>query len=264
MDLPLARLPNRALIGMVHLPALPGSAAGSVPLGTIVDRAVGEARLLVDAGFDAVLVENFGDAPFRGSQVGPHTVAAMTVVARAVRAAVRVPLGVNVLRNDAAAALAIATAVEADFVRVNVHIGVYATDQGILEGRAADTLPYRAALGGRCAILADVHVKHAEPLSCRDLAQAAEETAYRGRADGLIVSGPTTGRPTELEDLHVVRRVVPDKPTYVGSGATAETIVELLNAADGVIVGTALKQDGRTDAPLDPRRVRALACAAGR
>ncbi|MGB9625442.1 MAG: BtpA/SgcQ family protein, partial [Phycisphaerae bacterium] len=167
MDLPLARLPDRALIGMVHLPPLPGSAGAAMPLDRIVERAVEEARLLVASGFDAVLVENFGDAPFRGTRVEPHTVAAMAIVVHEVRRAIPNPIGVNVLRNDAAAGVALAAVGGADFLRVNIHVGVYATDQGIIEGRAPEVLRYREVLGGRGAILADVHVKHAEPLSCR-------------------------------------------------------------------------------------------------
>ncbi len=264
MDLPLARLPDRALIGMVHLPPLPGSAGAEMPLDRIVERAVEEARLLVASGFDAVLVENFGDAPFRATQVEPHTIAAMAIVVHEVRRVIPNPLGVNVLRNDAAAGVALAAVGGADFVRVNVHVGVYATDQGIIEGRAPEVLRYRAALGGRGAILADVHVKHAKPLSCRDLAQAAEETAYRGRAEALIVTGPTTGRPAAIDDLRVVKRSVPDRPVYAGSGADAASVAALLGVADGVIVGSSLKRGGRTMEPLDPHRIEAFVRAAGR
>jgi membrane complex biogenesis BtpA family protein len=262
MELAAARLPDRALIGMVHLPTLPGSPNASATLDDLIHRARDEATQLASAGFDALVVENFGDAPFNATRVGPHTVAAMAVITHALRRAVAVPLGVNVLRNDAAAALAIAATAGADFIRINVHTGVYATDQGIIEGRAHDTVRYRAALRARTAILADVHVKHAEPLSTRDIAQAAEETAYRGRADALIVSGTATGKSAAIDDLKRVRDAVPDKPLYVGSGATPDTVADLLSIADGVIAGTALKQNGVTSAPLDPRRIKAFVNAA--
>jgi membrane complex biogenesis BtpA family protein len=247
---------------MVHLPALPGSADAALPLDRIIERAVEEARLLVGAGFDAVMIENFGDAPFLAVHVEPHTVAAMAIVLHEVRRSISNPIGVNVLRNDAMAGVALAAVGGADFLRVNVHVGVYATDQGIVEGRAPEVLRYRAVLGGRGAVLADVHVKHAEPLSSRDLAQAAEETAYRGRADALIVSGPTTGRPAAIEDLRTVKGSVPDRPVYVGSGADANSVGALLDVADGVIVGSSLKREGRTTDPLDPQRVEAFIRAA--
>lgn len=247
---------------MVHLPALPGTAGAETPLDAILERAVKEATFLIASGFDAVLIENFGDSPFRATQVEPHTVAAMAIVLHEVRRAIPNPIGINVLRNDAMAGVALAAIGGGDFLRVNVHVGVYATDQGIIEGRAPEVLRYREALGGRGAILADVHVKHAEPLSARDLAQAAEETAYRGRADALIISGPTTGRPAGLEDLRVARHSVPDKPLYVGSGADASSISTLLDIADGAIVGSSLKRGGRTTDPLDPQRVEAFIRAA--
>lgn len=255
-------LPPRALIGMVHLPALPGSPVGNLPLTQVAARAVADARALEKAGFDAFIIENFGDAPFRATCVDAHTIACMTLVARRVREAVGIPMGINVLRNDPLAALAIATSCGGAFIRVNVHCGVYATDQGIIEGRADATLRFRKAIESETLIYADVHVKHARPLSTVNIAEAAEETAYRGRADGLIVSGTATGKPTDLAELRTVRAAVPDRPLLVGSGATTETIAELLAVADGAIVGTAIKQDGRTTAPIDPSRAEALVQAA--
>jgi hypothetical protein len=234
-------------------------------MARIIDHAVNDARRLEEAGCDAVMMENFGDAPFRATRVDPHTVAAMTRVGLALRREVALPLGINVLRNDPMAALAVATAIGASFVRVNVHCGVYATDQGVVEGRADETLRYRRMLseGGAegvqsVAIFADVMVKHARPMSTTSIAEAAEETAYRGRADGLIVSGTATGKPTRLDDVRAVREAVPDRFLLVGSGVTVETVADLLRVADGVIVGTSIKENGETTAPVDVERARAL------
>lgn len=257
-DRPSYPLPARAVIGVIHLPPLPGSPQHAGGVESIVDRAAEEAVLLTEHGFSAVIVENFGDAPFAAGPVGPHVVAMMSRVLAAVRAGIALPVGCNVLRNDAAAALAVATATGARFIRVNVHTGVYATDQGTIEGHAADTLRYRQALRCDVAIFADVHVKHATPVSQPDLALAAEETAYRGLADALIVTGPTTGRPTEFDQVRTVRSAVPDRPILIGSGVTAKTLREALSVADGVIVGSALRRDGRPGAPLDAGRLDAF------
>ena len=216
------------LIGMIHLPPLPGAARASERLSAIIKKAVHEARLLASAGFDGLIVENFGDAPFAADRVPPETVAAMAIVVDRVVEAVSVPVGVNVLRNDALAALAVAATAAASFIRVNVLSGAYATDQGLITGPAHDLARRRAALAADVRIAADVHVKHAVPLSQPDLALAAEETAYRGGADVLIVSGPATGRPPQRADLSRVREAVPDRPVWVGSGATPNTIAELL------------------------------------
>lgn len=250
------------LVGVLHLPALPGAPGNCLGMAAILDRVVGEARQLMGAGFDALIVENFGDVPFYGERVPPETVAAMTrIVAEVIRAAPKAAIGVNVLRNDAAAAIAIAAATGAAFVRMNVHTGVYATDQGLLSGRAAETLRLRRSLACDALILADVHVKHAQPIGQPDLAQAAKETAYRGLADGLIVTGTATGAATSFEDVRTVKRAVPDRPVLIGSGVTAATVPQALAVADGIIIGSDLRRDGQAGAPLDPRRVKALAKA---
>ena len=254
-------LPRPILIGMVHLPPLPGSPRHELSVDRIVARALDDARVLADAGFGALMVENFGDTPFVACHVEPVTTATMSVVAAAIRAAVSLPLGINVLRNDAEAALGVAAAVGAKFVRINIHLGVAATDQGVIEGQARETIQLRDRIAPDVSILADVHVKHAVPMSQLDIALAAEETAYRGLADALVVSGSTTGRPTDQTDVRRVKEAVPDRPILVGSGVTAETIAALLADADGVIVGTALKLDARSDNPVDPERARALVAA---
>lgn len=251
-----------ALIGMVHLPPLPGSPRAKLGIGEIVDRAVGEAKLLATAGFDALIVENYGDVPFFAETAPPETVAAIAVVAAEVVRQARVPVGVNLLRNDAAGALAAAAASGAAFVRVNVLSGVYATDQGVVTGRAAEVARLRVRLCPRVRIAADVHVKHAVPLSQPEIGQAAEDTAYRALADVLIVSGAATGKPADAADLRRVRAAVPDRLLWVGSGVTAATARSLLRVADGLIVGTCLKRGGRTEAALDPARVRTLVRAA--
>ncbi len=250
------------LIGMVHLPPLPGSARARLPMTRITEQAVTEARLLARAGFDAVIVENFGDAPFAAEGVSAETVAAMAVVVDHVVRACGVPVGVNVLRNDALAAMGIAAAAGAAFIRVNVLSGVYATDQGLITGRASEVLERRARVAPLVKIAADVHVKHATPISQPDIALAAEETAYRAGADALIVSGAATGAPTDLDAVRRVVEAVPDRPVWIGSGVTAETVAEFLHIADAVIVGTSLKRGRLRTAQLDAVRLRTFARAA--
>ncbi len=257
-------LPGRArlLVGMVHLLPLPGSPRWGGSLDAVVERAVADARALVAGGFDACLVENFGDAPFAPGRVDPATVAAMAVVVVEVRRAVRCPVGVNVLKNDARAALAVAAATGAAFIRVNVHVGAVVADQGLIQGDAYTTLRDRRLLGTDTRLFVDVGGKHAVPLAPVELEQVARDAAERGLADALVVSGPATGQPTDPGDVKRVRAVVPDRPLLVGSGVTPETIGQLLALADGVIVGTWLKRDGRTANPVDPERVAVLARAA--
>src|SRR5215470_18911127 len=164
----------RRIIGMLHVPALPGSPQGRLEFNAIVTWVLKDADALASGPVDALLLENFGDAPFYPRRVPPHTVAFMTAIAREVKREFRLPLGINVLRNDAESALAIASAVSADFIRVNIHTGARVTDQGVIEGAAYDTLRYRRLLQSNVQIFADVDVKHSAPVVVRKLEDEVE------------------------------------------------------------------------------------------
>jgi len=157
------------VIGMVHLPPLPGAPKaptdGANAMETAIERAAADARALDNGGVDGIMIENFGDAPFYPEDVPKHVVAAVTRAATAVETETDLPLGINVLRNDAAAAVSVAGAVGADYVRVNVHTGARVTDQGVVEGRAHETLRLRDQLGVDVGLFADTDVKHSAPLS---------------------------------------------------------------------------------------------------
>lgn len=259
---------EKALIGMVHLEPLPGSPRfdGEATMARVVERALADGTALQTGGLDGIMVENFGDTPFYPGPVPPETVAAMSWVVAHLARKVKIPIGINVLRNDVDAALAIAAVSAARFVRVNVHIGAAVTDQGVVEGRAHETLRRRLALGARqVAILADVAVKHSEPLGeRRPLETEAREAAERGLADGLILTGAATGQAGAPWEIRAVKAELPHVPVLAGSGVEAETIDEFLEVADGVIVGSSLEQDGEAGKPVDPARVRAFLRAAGR
>lgn len=252
---------HRALIGVLHLLPLPGAPRPSPGLEVVSERAVRDACALLEGGADAMVVENLGDAPFGAGRVAPFTVAAMTRVALAVRAAVPdLPMGINVLRNDAASALAIASAVGARFIRVNVHVGAMVTDQGLVQGDAQGTLLERNRLGAPVAIAADVLVKHAVPLGPTTLEDAARDTVHRGLADAVIVSGTGTGQPTDPNEVARVRAAVPDARVWVGSGCDPDRAPALLveGGADALVVGTWLHEDGDLEAPLAVNRVRRM------
>jgi membrane complex biogenesis BtpA family protein len=250
---------GKFFIGVVHLLPLPGSPRWGGDLTPVVERAQQEALVLQQNGASGIIVENFGDAPFRIGRVPPDTVAGMTLLVDRVKQVTSLPLGINMLRNDALSALAVAVAAGAQFIRVNVHYGIMAADEGMVEGEAFTTLRHRQALGADIKVLADVLVKHAVPLGDLDLGLMARETAYRGLADGLIITGPVTGRPAFADDVSVARRAVPDRLLLVGSGVDADNANQLLDQADGAIIGTSLKRDGVVSNPIDPERVRRVA-----
>ena len=248
---------------MLHLPALPGAPHAQQSLEQIETAVLKETSVLVDAGFDACILENFGDAPFFGATVPAITVACMSRLAASIRRSQpSLQLGINILRNDAGAALCVATACAASFIRVNVHVGATATDQGVLEGRAAQTMRLRRELQSRVQVWADVHVKHGRSLTHERIEQEALDCVHRGGADAIIVSGSGTGAETSLEELQRVRELRLAVPVYVGSGVTCDNVQRYLSVADGVIVGTALKEGGVTRAPLAVDRVRELVARA--
>lgn len=243
------------IIGVVHLWPLPTSARWGGSLKAVIERAEQEATALAAGGVDGIIIENFFDAPFTKSQVDPVVVSAMTLIVDRIKNLVVLPIGINVLRNDARSGMAIATCVNAQFIRVNVLTGVMATDQGIIEGEAHQLLRYRRELGCDVGILADVLVKHARPLGTPNLTTAVQDTIERGLADGVILSGWATGSPPSLEDLELATAAAGGTPVFIGSGASWENVSRLLQAADGVIVASSLKRHGKITEPIDPIRV---------
>jgi membrane complex biogenesis BtpA family protein len=254
------RFSTNAIIGMVHVAALPGAPRFEGSMSAVIKAAIRDARALREGGCDAMAFENFGDRPFFKESVPAETIAGLTRVIAEVFAAVPLPFGVNVLRNDAASAIAIAAATGAAFIRVNVHTGAMLTDQGIIEGRAAETLRKRGALSPDVLIFADHMVKHAAPLASIDEVHAAKDLRERGLADGIIISGSETGAEADRASFARVRDALPETPILIGSGLT-EGNASAFRAADGAIVGTSIKIDGRVEAPVDPDRVARLVAA---
>lgn len=253
------------VVGMIHLLPLPGSPAYGGSMKAVLDRAREEASILTEGGLDGLLVENYGDSPFYPDRVPPETVASMAVAVGTVMARTHLPVGVNVLRNDAAAAVAVAAATGARFIRVNVHTGAMFTDQGLLEGRAHRTLRARARLDPSIHLLADVMVKHATPPPGVVLESAARDTWLRGRADGLILTGGETGDAADLEEVGRVRKALPPHGRlWIGSGAKPENIHELLGAVDGIIIGSSLHRGGVAGSGIDAARVMRIGRALGR
>jgi membrane complex biogenesis BtpA family protein len=221
----------------------------------VIERAEQEATALAAGGANAVLIENFFDAPFAKDRVDPAIVSSISLIVQRLKHLITLPIGVNVLRNDGHSALAIAACVNAQFIRVNVLTGVMATDQGLIEGQAHELLRYRRELGSDVKILADVLVKHARPLGTPNLTIAVQDTIERGLADGVILSGWATGSPPSLEDLDLAKAAAGTTPVFIGSGADWDNIGELIQSADGVIVSSSLKRHGQRHQCIDPVRV---------
>lgn len=255
MDLNQIFQTKNPIIGVVHLLPLPTSARWGGSLKAVIERAEQEATALAAGGIDGIIVENFFDAPFTKDQVNPAVISAMTLIVDRIMNLVVVPVGLNLLRNDAKGALAIASCVNAQFIRVNVLNGIMATDQGLIEGNAHEILRFRRELGSDIAIFADVLVKHARPLGTPNLTTAVQDTIERSLADAVILSGWATGSPPTLEDLELATAAAKGTPVLIGSGADWDNIGQLMQAADGAIVASSLKRQGMIHETIDPIRV---------
>jgi membrane complex biogenesis BtpA family protein len=251
----------RALIGVIHAGALPGTPGNRQSIAAIAEAAVFEARVYAAAEFHGLILENTHDRPYLKSSVGPEIVAAMTAIGVDVRRAVALPLGIQILAGANSAAMAVAHACGASFVRVEGFVFAHVADEGLIESTAGELLRYRRAIGADgVRVFADIKKKHSAHAITADvdLAETARAAEFF-QADGVIVSGAATGRPTDPGEVRAACEAV-GIPTLVGSGITPENM-ECFAAADGLIVGSSVKEGGLWFNKLDEGRVRAVAQA---
>ena len=242
---------------MIHVGALPGTPAHRESLRVLESRAVQEAKIYREAGVDGVMIENMHDTPYLRGRVGPEIVAAMTLIARAVKDAARLPCGVQILAAANQEALAVAHAAGLDFIRAEGFAFAHVADEGIIESAAAELLRYRRTIGAeRVQVWADVKKKHSAHAITADVSIA--ETAHAVefmRGDAVIVTGVVTGQAPQPDDMRAVKSGT-RLPVFLGSGATADNVGEFAAMADGFIVGSEFKRDGHWANPVDGRRVR--------
>lgn len=249
---------RKAVIGVIHLRPLPGSPDyDGESMDSLLAHALSEAGRYQAGGVDGLIVENHGDIPFaKPDELGPETAACMAVIAQAVRAATRLPIGINVLANGAIAAFAVAKAAGAAFVRVNQWANAYVANEGFMEGRAGAAARYRAWLRAReVKIFADVHVKHGAHAvtSDRSIQELARDVEFFD-ADVAIATGQRTGDSATTEELRTIAAGT-SLPVAVGSGVNPGNVGDILSVADAVIVASYLKQDGVWWNEVDPARL---------
>jgi membrane complex biogenesis BtpA family protein len=244
------------VIAMIHAGALPGTPAARWPLRQLEAMAMREAAIYLRAGVDGIMLENMHDAPYLRGRVGPEIVAAMTVIARGVKAATKLPCGIQILAAANLEALAVAHAAGLDFIRAEGFAFAHVADEGIIQSSAAELLRYRRAIGAeRVQVWADVKKKHSSHAITADV--GIGETAHAVefmRGDAVIVTGTVTGDAPKAEDVAEVKRST-RLPVLLGSGVTAANIGSFRAQADGFIVGSEFKRGGHWTGPVDPKRV---------
>jgi uncharacterized protein len=254
---------RRALIGVIHVQALPGTPGSRSSVEAIAEVAAAEARLYARAGFHGLMIENTHDRPYLKGDVGPEIPTAMSVIGVAVRTATSLPLGIQILAGANRASIAVAHACGASFVRAEGFVFAHIADEGFIESSAGTLLRYRRSIGAdNVRIFADIKKKHSAHAMTADVdisetAKAAEFFSV----DGVIVTGTSTGSPADPDEVHSVSSAV-GVPTIVGSGITPDNIA-LYQDADAFIVGSSVKIDGVWSGPLDEARTREVVRAFG-
>jgi len=249
----------KPLIGVVHLPPLPGSHQGLAGIDRLVDYALREAEKLERAGFDAVILENYSDNPFRNERVNDVTLTAMSVIVREVAKSLNLRVGVSLLRNAGLQALAIAYSSGAHFIRVNAYCETRVAPEGILYPIASQLETVRQQMDRHILVLADVDVKHSGPLGARSLEEVVHDCVSRGRMDAIIVSGHATSQAPSPGYVAAIKKLAGLKPVLVGSGISIGNVRAYWNIADGFIVGTSIKIENDTQKPIDTAKAEKLA-----
>ncbi|MBP1993737.1 BtpA/SgcQ family protein [Paenibacillus eucommiae] len=252
---------DKAIIGMVHLKALPGAPhfkGGN--LDAIYDFAMNDVRALEEGGVDGLMIENAGDIPFcKPEDIGMETVAAMTALTERIKRETNLPIGINCLANGVLVALAVAKANDLPFVRVNQWVNAYVANEGFIEGASAKAMRYRSNIkGDNIKIFADVHVKHGSHsiVADRSLADQTRDAIFFD-ADVLIATGSRTGDETSTDEIEGIKSNT-DLPVIVGSGMTPGNAQKILSHCNGCIVGSYVKKDGLWWNQVEAARVKEL------
>ena len=263
-----AWLEQKPIVGVLHVPALPGTPRNKLRFAEIREWVTRDAEAywaggVSSLGLDVMLLENSGDAPYYPERVPAETVAFLTALACHVRSKFDLPLGINVLRSDGESALAIAAASGAEFIRVATYSGARAADQSSLLGNAHRIQRLKHALGCDVMIFADVLIRRsATPMGSRAIEDVVEDTVHRALADAVIITGPETEAPPDMLPLQTARMAAKGALVFAGSGAREVTIPSILEIVDGAIVGSAFKVDGVVTNPVDGERVKRFMDAA--
>lgn len=248
---------KKPIIGMVHLPPLPGSPIyNGKGLSEVIEHALFDVNELQEGGVDALEIENFSDPTYYPHEVGPELVSAISVVSDHIMRIARVPVGICIL-SDPKASLSVAHAVGAQFVRATFFTEASVDVSGLVLPKPHELLRFRKFLDSSIKIYADVHIKHSAPLVKRPLGDSALDAKYF-LSDAIIISGTHTGKETKIDDIQEAKEAVEKFPVLVGSGFRKKSAEMIFKYADGAIVGTSLKKDGISSYPVDRKRVQDL------
>lgn len=247
---------EKPIIAMCHLQAMPGDPHYDKEKGMdwVVEMARKDLLALQEGGVDAIMFSNEFSLPYL-TDVRPETVAAMGRVIGELKSEIKVPFGVNVLW-DPERSIDLAVATGAVFVR-EIFTGVYASDFGLWDTNCGKVVRHQHDVGAEdVKLLFNIVPEAAKYLADRPIESIAKTTVFNCRPDGLCVSGATAGSATDPEILRRAKSAVGDTLVFANTGCKPETIEMLLNIADGAVVGTTFKYDGKFENGVDVTRVK--------
>ncbi len=261
----MKNLPDKAIIAMIHTLPLPGSSSYGGDMNNIINKAIEELKIYEEAGVDAIMLENMHDVPYIKPPLPKNTVEGMLKIATEIRKRTNLPVGLQMLEAANLEAITIAAKANFDFIRAEGFVFAHIGGAGLIEGSAGALLRLRNQLkADHIKVFADVKKKHCAHALTTDLGikGVVKQTDFF-RADGIIITGGFTGEAAKLEDLAEARNAT-RLPIFIGSGITPENINTYVSMADGFIVGSYFKIDGKWQNPVDPKHVKDLLRAAGR
>jgi len=244
---------------MVHVGPLPGTPLNSMKIDAIISEALRETLILSESGVDAIIIENMHDRPYMNRNIGPEIVASMTSIAKEIRQAFKIPVGIQILAGANKEALAVALAAGFDFIRAEGFVFGHLADEGWMNSDAGELLRYRKQIGAEnIKIFTDIKKKHSSHFVSSDvsIAETAKAAAFF-LSDGVIVTGNSTGEKASAEEVKMVKNAV-EIPVIIGSGINSDNIEDYWDFADAFIVGSSLKKDGNWENEVDRNRVEKL------
>lgn len=249
---------EKAIIAMCHLLPLPGDPSFDKEKGMehVVEMARKDLHALQDGGVDAVMFSNEFSLPYL-TDVKTETVAAMARIIGELKPDIKIPFGVNVLW-DAKKSLDLAAATGALFVR-EIFTGVYASDFGLWNTNVGETVRHQYRIGAeKVKLLFNIVPEAAQYVAGRDIESIAKSTVFNNRPDALCVSGLTAGAETDSQILKRVKETVPDTVVLANTGVRLQNLESQLSIADGAVVGTTFKYEGKFENHVEPERVKAF------
>lgn len=246
---------GKFIFGMVHMDPLPGSYNYNRDGGfeKIINDAKRDAEILADSGFDGFVFSNEGDRPY-DTPMPKHTVASMTRVIREVATDYDLAFGLSVL-SDAEATLSVGQAVGASFIRTFITYS-YVTDWGIISPNPREIRSLQRQLGAEDIEIFANLTGHSAFLADRDIVDLVGGANFVAQVEVVCLAGASAGTPVNLEQMKKVKDEMPEIKVVAGTGVNHNNVEQMLEVADGAIVGTSLKEGGNTFNPVDEDRAK--------